>query len=154
MSCLQFKTKANRKKVGKFVVLSNVSGNDWLGKSSLGIKLCPQLVDIRESWSYSKGHIDSWIKDEEGSKWRFTGFYGDPRLAFRCHSWLLLKRLFGLSSLPWIIGGDFNEVLRDEEKVGGRFRSHAAISSFRDAIDSCRLVDIGYQGSLFTWSNR
>ncbi|KAL5750859.1 hypothetical protein ACOSP7_025462 [Xanthoceras sorbifolium] len=65
-----------------------------------------------------------------------------------------VDRWIGGSSLPWIIGGDFNEVLRDEEKVGGRFRSHAAISSFRDAIDSCRLVDIGYQGSLFTWSNR
>ncbi|KAL5791779.1 hypothetical protein ACOSP7_000373 [Xanthoceras sorbifolium] len=60
----------------------------------------------------------------------------------------------GLSGLPWIIGGDFNEILRSEEKLGGLVRSHRAMDSFREVVDDCNLIDMGFKGSLFTWSNR
>ncbi|KAL5835447.1 hypothetical protein ACOSQ4_014944 [Xanthoceras sorbifolium] len=104
--------------------------------------------------SFTKGHIDSFVRGTDGSHWRFTGFYGDPNAACRSHSWSLLHRLAGLSNLPWLIGGDFNEILKWEEKSGGLFRSQRAVSLFRGAVDDCNLVDVGFRGHDFTWSNR
>lgn len=71
--------------------------------------------------SYSVGHIDCIIS--YGCKsWRFTGFYGSSVSALRHQSWQLLRRLAGmheLNSLPWLVGGDFNEILYDSEKGEG-----------------------------------
>lgn len=33
-------------------------------------------------------------------------------------SWRLLRDLHAYIDLPWLCGGDFNEILFDEEKVG------------------------------------
>ncbi|KAL5812831.1 hypothetical protein ACOSQ3_027781 [Xanthoceras sorbifolium] len=50
---------------------------------------------------------------------RFTGFYGNPDPSQRVHSWTLLQRLHGLTSLYWLCGRDFNEIMSDLEKIGG-----------------------------------
>lgn len=51
--------------------------------------------------------------------WRFTGFYGHLVSEERMHSWNLIRRLAASSSLSWVIGGDFNELLSIHEKEGG-----------------------------------
>lgn len=69
--------------------------------------------------SYSQGHIDCMVT-LNSKKWRFTGFYGHPDTRFRNQSWDLLQRLADLrelKDLPWIIGGDFNEITFDSEKL-------------------------------------
>lgn len=53
--------------------------------------------------SYSKGHIDAIIKEGSGD-WRFTGFYGNPKVEERKESWKLLERLNELFDLPWVVG--------------------------------------------------
>jgi hypothetical protein len=40
-----------------------------------------------------------------------------------------------------------------EEKQGGPVRSSRQMQDFRDAIDECGFVDLGYQGAPFTWCN-
>lgn len=49
--------------------------------------------------SFSLGHIDSFIK-ETNFWWRFTSFYGNPKVGDRVHSWDLLARLSINNSLP------------------------------------------------------
>ncbi|KAL5854197.1 hypothetical protein ACOSQ4_003999 [Xanthoceras sorbifolium] len=112
----------------------------------IGVVLGSSLGEVKEVDVDANGNC--W------GSWRFTGFYGDPNATNRSHSWSLIRRLAGLSNLPWLIGGDFNEILRWEEKSGGLFRSHKAISLFRGAVDDCNLVDVGFRGHNFTWSNR
>ncbi|KAL5770094.1 hypothetical protein ACOSP7_014248 [Xanthoceras sorbifolium] len=90
--------------------------------------------------SFTKGHINALVKDLDGIRWRFTRFYGDPKRELRFHSWNLLSRLGGACRLPWVVGGDFNDILCDEEKVGGLV-SHSVIDRFRDAMDGCNLID-------------
>ena len=52
--------------------------------------------------TFSDNHIDA-IVDQGVTRhqWRITGFYGNPETSKRQESWLLLKRLATLNSLPW-----------------------------------------------------
>ena len=55
-----------------------------------------------------------------------------------------MKNLTNISPLLWLCFGDFNEVLHVEEHNGIGQRSQAQIQGFRDAVDICGLIDIGY----------
>jgi hypothetical protein len=55
---------------------------------------------------------------------------------------------------PWICCGDFNEVLSQNEHIGPRDRTEAQISAFRDCLQDCELMDLGFEGPKFTWNNR
>ncbi|KAK3225835.1 hypothetical protein Dsin_005697 [Dipteronia sinensis] len=109
------------------------------------------LVDLL---TYSNGHIDVKVSDKGGVCWRFTGFYGNPDRRQRHQSWILLRRLTGISRLPWLCMGDFNEVLEDVGKLGGSARNWWAMTDFREALNDCNLEDMGYVGPRFTWSNK
>lgn len=56
-------------------------------------------------------------------------------------------------SMPWVIGGDFNEILHLSEKYGGSNICSSPMDQFRDIITQCGLVDFGYEGVPFTWTN-
>ncbi|KAL0304801.1 UNVERIFIED_CONTAM: hypothetical protein Scaly_3008000 [Sesamum calycinum] len=55
---------------------------------------------------------------------------------------------------PWIIGGDFNIILTAEEKRGGAYPKFRAMEEFADTVLECGLIDAGFEGSEYTWSNR
>lgn len=57
------------------------------------------------------------------------------------------------SKTPWLMSGDFNEVLLQCEKEGGEARSQACMDRFRSALEDCEMVDLGYPGDAFTWRN-
>ena len=105
--------------------------------------------------SFSAGHIDSLIQGK-GREWRFTGFYGNPRPELRRFSWELLKKLAGDQkdrNMAWLVGGDWNEILFDEEKDGGARKSWALMNEFQEALEEAGLEDLGFHGQRFTWAN-
>lgn len=58
----------------------------------------------------------------EGKNWQFTGFYGNPATEQRKFLWQLMRRIAEMQKqkkTPWLVGGDFNEILQDSEKQGG-----------------------------------
>ncbi|XP_075098971.1 uncharacterized protein LOC107793393 [Nicotiana tabacum] len=55
--------------------------------------------------------------------------------------------------MPWIVGGDFNVVLHEDEKIGGLPVYPPEYEDFALCVNSCGLFDIGYNGSPFTWWN-
>lgn len=125
---------------------------DCAGRKGGLVLLWNDPYDIKIS-SYSCGHIDCTVTHEQ-NVWRFTGFYGNPNSSSRTFSWKLLKSIPGLQHLPWLVGGDFNEILYESEKVGGSLRSLSQMSAFRDVINSCTLSDLNFTGEQFTWCNR
>lgn len=90
-------------------------------------------------------HPNPWI--------RVTGVYGVPEVARRHRTWDFMRRLSEESTMPWFIGGDFNEVLKDGEKVGGNNRALWQMTGFNSALMNCDLTDLGFEGYPFTWSN-
>ncbi|KAL9687653.1 hypothetical protein QQ045_032060 [Rhodiola kirilowii] len=102
--------------------------------------------------SYSKFHVDAVVKDTE--EFRLTLFYGEPVNSYRWRSWDLLRRLSLRSALPWVVIGDFNEVVSSDEVWGGVGRPNWQMHKFRLALEDCNLSDLGFQGYQYTFSNR
>ena len=75
--------------------------------------------------SFSKYHIDSIINKGSDEAWRFTGFYGELTIHKRIEAWNKLRLLNNKHDIPWLCAGDFNEITRHLEKLGGNNRSQA-----------------------------
>jgi len=75
--------------------------------------------------SYSRYHIDMDILEEEGKAWRFTGVYGEPHAEHKERTWQTLRSLISVPAVPWLMAGDFNEVLFSLEKEGGTQKANA-----------------------------
>lgn len=101
--------------------------------------------------SFSKFHIDAVVNGESSEPWHFTRFYGEPNTNFKEEAWSMLR---SKPHLPWCCVGDFNEILKIEEKRGGRIRPHNQMQAFRDVLDFCGFVDLGFTGPKFTWHSR
>ncbi|XP_024171787.1 uncharacterized protein LOC112177760 [Rosa chinensis] len=102
----------------------------------------------------SEHHIDMVIFGGPGDpRWRLTCFYGYARTSERDRSWKLLQDLCDLDSLPWVVIGDFNEILNNGEKIDGPVRAERQMRGFRDALGYCDLLDLGFQGCQSTWWN-
>ncbi|KAK2649867.1 hypothetical protein Ddye_017356 [Dipteronia dyeriana] len=99
----------------------------------------------KTKWKSVKG-----AKRNGGQRWRFTGFYGNPDATQRNHSWTLLRRLAGMTDWPWLFMGDFNEIMFDSEKYGGAKKKWKELANFCEAVEDCKLMDMGYRGPTFT----
>ncbi|KAH1047722.1 hypothetical protein J1N35_038506 [Gossypium stocksii] len=92
------------------------------------------------------------LKEENGEEeWRFTGFYGSPYVNNKSCSWNLLRKLGQYKNHPWLVSGDFNEIMYSFEKSGGILREESRMEAFREALEECQLEDLGYSGVWFTW---
>ena len=102
----------------------------------------------------SNSHIDVVVNGVSAStQWRATGFYGNPDARTRFISWQLLEILKEQSTLPWIVFGDFNEILHPGEKIGGLDRDAKQMEDFRECLSRCGLLDLGFFGQHHTWCN-
>ena len=104
--------------------------------------------------SYSSHHIDAIVKQRNGKWWRYNGIYEHSETAQKVHTWSLLRRLSSLFKLPWLCSGDFNEILDQKEKSGGLPKDPFLMMDFTDVLKECGLVDMGWRGYSFTWSNK
>ncbi|KAK7259820.1 hypothetical protein RIF29_25435 [Crotalaria pallida] len=105
--------------------------------------------------SSSSNHIDARIvTSEEGVVFHATFLYGYPNGHDKKHTWDLLSRLKRNSSDPWVVIGDYNQILGPEDKVGGAGCDFAEIQAARDCLHECGLTEVGFVGSRFTWCNR
>ena len=102
--------------------------------------------------SSDKYYIDAIINKGHKSEWRFTGFYGEPETARRSEAWEKLRNLSSRKERAWLCCGDFNEITRQDEKLGGVPRPHNQMQLFREVIDECGFLDLGFEGQKYTWS--
>lgn len=103
-------------------------------------------------WVFSANHIDVIIlENDEMPAWRLIGFYGAPEENNRHKSWDLLRRLNTSSHMPWMVVGNFNEIMFSFEKKGGRIHNEWNIVRFREVLSKCNLSDVSFTGKWFTW---
>ncbi|KAL5576765.1 hypothetical protein UlMin_018464 [Ulmus minor] len=115
---------------------------DSIGRKG-GLILLWKSPMMAEVLSSSMGHIDAVISHDQR--------------CWRKFSWRLLEKLstqLELSHLPWLIGGDFNEILLENEKEGGRLRPLQQMRDFHDLLIFCGLKDLSFSGEKYTWINK
>lgn len=86
--------------------------------------------------------------------WLIYAIYASPRLAERRILWENLKIVAHLHNLPWLVLGDFNEVLCKEDKFWGNQVNLNRALEFKGFLDECNILDLGFAGPKFTWTNR
>ena len=116
-------------------------------------------------WNSNKVEVESLAKTEQkihveikarssNLAWIFFAIYKSPRSEERCILWENLAKVTELHNLLWIMAGDFNEPLVEEDKFRGRGISVNRSLAFEDCNDRCSMVDMGFLGPRFTWTNK
>ena len=82
--------------------------------------------------------------------WLFSSIYASPRLYERKILWANLTQVAQLHNLPLLMMGDFNEILSGEDKFGGRQINLNKALEFKDCIDACNFIDLGFSGLKYT----
>ena len=86
--------------------------------------------------------------------WILSAVYASPRLEERTILWNNLATVAEYHNLPWVIAGDFNKALNTDDKFGGREISVNRSLLFKECLDKCNMIDLGFSGPRFTWTNR
>jgi hypothetical protein len=76
-------------------------------------------IQLRAS---SPNYIDVIVQESDDKIWRLTGIYGEPCWEDKYKTWDIVRDLHARSNLPWVLIGDFNEILYSNEKEGGNAR--------------------------------
>jgi hypothetical protein len=83
--------------------------------------------------------------------WFFTAIYASPHENNRCSMWNDLKNIASNMKDPWLLAGDFNDILSINEKKGGAPASIRKCNLFKERVDACHLLDVGFVGAKYTW---
>lgn len=87
----------------------------------------------------------------------YTGIYASNERAERASMWVELLHLhqsLQLDNYPWIIGGDFNEIIHPSKHSLFEVNSTSPqMIKCRDSLHQMGMFDLRFQGPLFTWTN-
>lgn len=110
--------KARLKDVKRKIQFENMFVSPRTNKGVRLVLFWRSSVDISVK-GFDKNYIDTIINKNKDNEWRFTRFYGELDTQKRIESWNFLRTLQRKSQSPWLCAGDFNELVRVEEKLGG-----------------------------------
>ncbi|XP_031105865.1 uncharacterized protein LOC116010543 [Ipomoea triloba] len=91
------------------------------------------------------------VKEPNGRKWNFSTVYGSPSLYLRRRLWTALGRNTVQVNHPWLIAGDFNAIVSQEECSNAHNAGNHRNDDFKNWIFREALIDLGFEGQKFTW---
>jgi len=77
--------------------------------------------------------------------------YAAPTASRRSGLWDRLGDVIRSMDGPVVIGGDFNTIVRLDERSGGNGRLSSDSLAFGEWINDHSLIDLGFKGNKFTW---
>lgn len=77
--------------------------------------------------------------------------YAAPTPSRRRGLWTALGEVISNAVGPVFVGGDFNTIVRVDERSGGNGSLSEDSLTFGDWINSLSLIDMGFSGNEFTW---
>jgi len=85
---------------------------------------------------------------------KITFIYGFNTPAERTSLWLYICQESRMStSIPWILMGDFNAIMRPADRHGGDTTWHHHLDDFNNCIQQAQLLQIPYSGLKYSWHN-
>lgn len=77
--------------------------------------------------------------------------YAAPTVSRRSGLWEKLREVIGEITGTLVVGGDFNTILRLDERTGGNGRLSPDSLAFGEWINDLSLIDMGFKGGPYTW---
>lgn len=97
------------------------------------------------------------ITCDDGTVFCYTAMYASNDEDTRKELWISLRDTyasFNLQNLPWLVVGDFNEILHPDETSNANISSTTrGMRCFGDLLSDTRLFDLHWTGPKFTWLN-
>lgn len=76
-----------------------------------------------------------------------SSVYDPPQTENRALFWKLLELHFANRDEAWLLTGDFNELLTNEEKQGGPERRKSSFIDFRSCVSRLGLLNVKYSNN-------
>lgn len=112
-----------------------------IGLSGGLVVLWKKSVDVSVLY-HSPNLVDCYVKSNEAS-FHLSFVYGHPHPSFRNDLWERIERLgINRRNIPWLILGDFNDLLGNHEKIGGRIRPEISFQDFKRMVRQCEFTDL------------
>lgn len=67
--------------------------------------------------------------------------------------WKNIENISDNYKCAWLLGGNFNDVMKANEKFEGNLINRRKVSNLWVSINYCNLMDMGFKGCTYTWSN-
>lgn len=103
-----------------------------------------------EVLSSSANVIDTILQINDKSVFVFF-IYRAPQQQGRAKFWEDLSMLGDQRDSPWLLTGDFNDLLDNSEKVGGPPRWEGSFLAFRNFVSKNGLWDLQFSGNSLSW---
>ncbi|XP_029147110.1 uncharacterized protein [Arachis hypogaea] len=119
------------------------AGGIWIRWNNDNLK----ITKLESHSQYIHTKIEAPYKEE----CYLTAVYASLQ-AQNCRSlWPLLQNIANRLDKAWLLTGDFNEIKDPIEKKGGGDTNNRACRKFKEWINHCGLIDLGFVGTRFTW---
>ncbi|XP_060194965.1 uncharacterized protein LOC132624161 [Lycium barbarum] len=82
-----------------------------------------------------------------------TMIYAKCEALERINLWDNLCNLADQIEVPWFVGGNFNVIMNEYEKIGGLLVYPDEYEDFAFCVNSCKLFEVAFKMSLFIWWN-
>lgn len=93
------------------------------------------------------------VSNSDGkSQWSMFACYRTPYSSEKMVFWDVLGSYITESNLPWLLFGDLNEIMNENEKLGGRQFWRKKLY-MKPIMQNLGAIDLGFQGKWFTWEN-
>ncbi|GAV73023.1 Exo_endo_phos domain-containing protein [Cephalotus follicularis] len=112
--------------------------------------------DLRENFSIRSSTnqvVHVIFIEHDGNEWAASFVYASLTPTLHEILWGNLKYFVDSNALPWLAIGDFNDFASASERQGGSGNIIRRCSRFQSNINDCGMVDFGFSGAAFTWSN-
>ena len=107
-----------------------------------------------ECFVLNKNNISAWFYfDPPTFPWILSCVYGPPNRSDRGAFWDSFASIGECFEASWLCIGDFNSILVQSKKQGGRPIASSSHCPFKRFIDHFGMTDLGFAGNPFTWSD-
>jgi len=128
-----------------------------LGFENAGVNCSGIFFFWREDWEgdiiLDTVHQVTLKFSRNGQNFLISVIYARCNAIDRLELWDELGNFVDMDRCPWIIGGDFNVILNEEEKLGGLQFTQNEAMDFAAFISNNALIEVRFSGSKYTWWN-
>ncbi|XP_062076217.1 uncharacterized protein LOC133780570 [Humulus lupulus] len=129
------------------------SNNAWNNRGRIIMSWNPAMFDVNIEFCTSQ-LMHSEVQSKNGrERFKVTFFYGFNEEGNREDLWRNLKDLATGICGPWVMMGDFNDILHGEERIGKKDKTRKS-KSFQECVEVCQMEDIKFSGNFYTWNNK